>query len=204
MFGFSPGNFFNLDSVARRSLITSSLAAAIGLFIDVWFIFAYSGANVRKSVLVSFLCAMAWAAWPTAVLVMCVFAGVFASLQPIVYGFQPHRAPSRVNPARVLVGSMLFWEPRPGCFAYGWAQHSDQAGGGPGMSVRSFLLLGLVSNRLKLVTLVANASLAYLCLGAPHGEYQRESRFRPAYILFFLCWPSIELFWVVPNLFCDE
>jgi hypothetical protein len=48
VFGFSPGNLFNVDSFAKRSLIISSVAAAIGLFVDVWFIFAYSGADVRK------------------------------------------------------------------------------------------------------------------------------------------------------------
>jgi hypothetical protein len=48
VFGFSPGNLVNIDSFAKRSLIISSVAAAIGLFVDVWFIFAYSGADVRK------------------------------------------------------------------------------------------------------------------------------------------------------------
>ena len=48
VFGFSPGNLFNIDSVAKRSLIISSIAAAIGLFVDVWYILAYSGADVRK------------------------------------------------------------------------------------------------------------------------------------------------------------
>lgn len=36
--------------------------------------------------LVGFLCAMAWTAWPNAVLIMCIFAGVLISLQFIVYG----------------------------------------------------------------------------------------------------------------------
>jgi hypothetical protein len=48
VFGFSPGSILNVDSIAKRSLIISSVAAAIGLVIDVWFIFAYSGADVRK------------------------------------------------------------------------------------------------------------------------------------------------------------
>ncbi|KAH9988208.1 hypothetical protein BJV77DRAFT_1022843 [Russula vinacea] len=117
VFGFSPGNLFNVDSFAKRSLIISSVAAAIGLFVDVWFIFAYSGADVRKFhtlavdiygsyfffslssrlplvaliisvlALVGFLCAVAWTAWPTAVLVMCLITGVLVSLQFIVYGF---------------------------------------------------------------------------------------------------------------------
>ena len=48
VFGFSPGNLFNVDSIAKRALIISSVAAAIGLFVVIWFIFAYSGADVRK------------------------------------------------------------------------------------------------------------------------------------------------------------
>lgn len=117
VFGFSFGTLFSVDSFAKRSLIISTVAAAIGLFVDVWFIFAYSGADVRKFntlavdiygsyfffalssrlplvaliisvlALVGFLCAVAWVAWPTAVLVMCGIAGVLVSLQFIVYGF---------------------------------------------------------------------------------------------------------------------
>jgi hypothetical protein len=48
VFGFSPGTLLNVDGFAKRSLIISSVAAAMGLFVDVWFIFAYSGADVRK------------------------------------------------------------------------------------------------------------------------------------------------------------
>ncbi|KAF8262783.1 hypothetical protein EI94DRAFT_1742765 [Lactarius quietus] len=116
VFGFSSGDLFQVDSFAKRALIISSVAAAIGLFVDVWFIFAYSGADVRKFqslaldlygsyfffalssrlplvslfvsvlALVAFLGAVAWAAWPAAVLVMCVLAGLLVSLQFIVYG----------------------------------------------------------------------------------------------------------------------
>ncbi|KAH9958944.1 hypothetical protein BC827DRAFT_532162 [Russula dissimulans] len=111
VFGFSPGNLFAVDSFAKRSLIISSIAAAIGLFIDAWFIFAYSGADVRKFqtlavdiygsyfffslssrlpllalfiailALVGFLGAIAWTAWPTAVIVMCVLTG---TLTPVI------------------------------------------------------------------------------------------------------------------------
>jgi len=117
VFGFSTGTLIAVDSFAKRSLIISSVAAAMGLFIDAWFIFAYSGADVRKFqtlavdiygsyfffslssrlplvalfvavlALVGFLAAMAWTAWPTAVLVMCVLTGMLVSLQFIVYGF---------------------------------------------------------------------------------------------------------------------
>ncbi|KAH9159763.1 hypothetical protein EDB89DRAFT_2045521 [Lactarius sanguifluus] len=113
VFGFSSGNLFDVDSVAKRGLIISSIAAAIGLFVDVWFILAYSGADVRKFqtlavdlygsyfffalssrlplvalfvlALIAFLGAIAWNAWPAAVLVMCVLAGLLVNLQFIVY-----------------------------------------------------------------------------------------------------------------------
>ncbi|KAH9178831.1 hypothetical protein EDB89DRAFT_1843075, partial [Lactarius sanguifluus] len=48
VFGFSPDNLSDVDSVAKRALITSSAAAAIRLFVDVWFMLAYSGADVHK------------------------------------------------------------------------------------------------------------------------------------------------------------
>ncbi|KAH9013663.1 hypothetical protein EDB84DRAFT_1444178 [Lactarius hengduanensis] len=117
VFGFSSGNLFGVDSVAKRALSISSVASALGLFVDVWLIFVYSGADGRKFqtlavdlygsyfffalssrlpfvalfvavlALVVFLGAVAWIAWPAAVLVMCVLAGVLVSLQFIVYGF---------------------------------------------------------------------------------------------------------------------
>ncbi|KAH9046997.1 hypothetical protein EDB83DRAFT_2677131 [Lactarius deliciosus] len=116
VFGFSSGNLFDVDGVARRALIISSVASALGLFVDVWFILAYSSADVHNFqtlavdlygsyfffalssrlplvalfvavlALVVFLGAIAWAAWPAAVLVMCVLAGVLVGLQFIVYG----------------------------------------------------------------------------------------------------------------------
>ena len=88
--------------------------------------------------LVGFLCAMAWAAWPTAVLVMCVFAGVLVSLQFIVYGF--HRI--ALGLAWILrgfwLGACYFGSRVRGVFARDQAQNSDQAGGEkvPGMLVR--------------------------------------------------------------------
>jgi hypothetical protein len=120
-----------VDNFAKRALIISSVASAIGLFVDIWFIFAYSGADARKFqvrflpsckrkhftarnaqslaldydsyffslssllplvalfvsvlALVAFLGAIAWAAWPAAVFVMCVLSGPLVSLQFIVY-----------------------------------------------------------------------------------------------------------------------
>ena len=43
--------------------------------------------TVSALALVGFLGAVAWAAWPTAVLIMCVITGVLVSLQFLVYGF---------------------------------------------------------------------------------------------------------------------
>jgi hypothetical protein len=48
VFCFSSGDLSSVDSFAKSSLIISTVAAAIGLFVDVWFIFAYSGADGRK------------------------------------------------------------------------------------------------------------------------------------------------------------
>ncbi|KAH9954068.1 hypothetical protein BJV74DRAFT_891843 [Russula compacta] len=105
------------DCYPSGTMLVHHVAAAIGLFIDVWFIFAYSGADVHKFhtlavdiygsyfffalslrlplvalfvsvlALVGFLSAIAWTAWPTAVLVMCVLTGALITLQFIVYGF---------------------------------------------------------------------------------------------------------------------
>ncbi|KAH8985089.1 hypothetical protein EDB92DRAFT_1884174 [Lactarius akahatsu] len=106
VFGFSSSNLFDVDGVA----------SALGLFVDVWFILAYSSADVHNFqtlavdlygsyfffalssrlplvalsvavlALVVFFSVIAWTAWPAAVLVMCVHAGVLVSLQFIVYG----------------------------------------------------------------------------------------------------------------------
>jgi hypothetical protein len=48
VFGFSPGNLFDVDSIAKCLLVISSVAAAIGLVIGMGFIFFYSGADTRK------------------------------------------------------------------------------------------------------------------------------------------------------------
>ena len=48
MFGFSPDTIFGVDTFAKRAVTVSSIAAGIGIGIDAWFLFAYSGADVRK------------------------------------------------------------------------------------------------------------------------------------------------------------
>ncbi|KAI0246614.1 hypothetical protein BJV78DRAFT_1157748 [Lactifluus subvellereus] len=161
VFGYSENH---VDSVAKRFLIISCVAAAIGLFINAWFIFAYSGADVRKLqtlavdiygsyfffalssrlpllalfiavlALVGFLGVMAWTAWPTAVLVMCAFAGVLVSLQFIVYSV--HRiALYLVWILRgVWLGAGYVGNRVRGIFVRGQAQGSDQAGEAQGLA----------------------------------------------------------------------
>lgn len=120
VFGFSPDAIFGVDTFAKRAVTVSSIAAGIGIGIDAWFLFAYSGADVRKFqilavdlyssffffsltsrmplvallvaavTLMLFLFAIAWSAWPTAVLAMSFISGTLFSLQFIVYGC--HRA----------------------------------------------------------------------------------------------------------------
>ncbi|TCD59964.1 hypothetical protein EIP91_011005 [Steccherinum ochraceum] len=121
VFGFSSDDtIFAVDGIAKRSVVIGSIAAGIGLAIDVWFIIKYSGADGRKfqraaldvyntyfffcltcrfptlcllvaaCALMVFLLAVAYVAWPDAVLVMSVIAGMLMTLQYLVYGF--HRA----------------------------------------------------------------------------------------------------------------
>ncbi|KAF8838514.1 hypothetical protein BDN67DRAFT_933660 [Paxillus ammoniavirescens] len=116
VFGFSSGSLFTVDSVAKRAIAMGSIASGIGLSIDAWFLLAYSGADSAKFqklaldiygkylffcisarlpalcmfasafALMTFLLAVAWSAWPNAVLVMSFVAGMLISLQFIVYG----------------------------------------------------------------------------------------------------------------------
>ncbi|TFY76652.1 hypothetical protein EWM64_g7361 [Hericium alpestre] len=112
IFGFSPDAIFSLDGPAKRSVTVSSIACAIGLFIDMWLIFAYSGADVQKFqtlavdlysswfffaltsrlpllalvvavlALVVFLLVIAWDAWRGAVLVMSMYRTPFINKLP--------------------------------------------------------------------------------------------------------------------------
>ncbi|KAI0066705.1 hypothetical protein BV25DRAFT_1878804 [Artomyces pyxidatus] len=116
VFGFSTDSIFGVDGLAKRTLTISSIAAALGLGIDAWFILLYSGADYHKfqrlaldvystffffsltarlpllclfvavASLMVFLMTVAYAAWPLAVLVMCSVAGTLVSLQFLVYG----------------------------------------------------------------------------------------------------------------------
>ncbi|KIJ04572.1 hypothetical protein PAXINDRAFT_141860 [Paxillus involutus ATCC 200175] len=116
VFGFSSGSLFTVDSVAKRAIAMASIASGIGLSIDAWFLLVYSGADSTRFqkmaldvygkylffcisarlpalcmfasafALMTFLLAVAWSAWPNAVLVMSFVAGMLISLQFIVYG----------------------------------------------------------------------------------------------------------------------
>ncbi|THH10528.1 hypothetical protein EW146_g8347 [Bondarzewia mesenterica] len=148
VFGFSPGTLFGVDTFAKRAVTISSIASGIGLATDAWFIFAYSGADVRKfqtlavdlyssffffsltsrmpllafllSVisLVLFLFAIAWVAWPTAVIVTSFLSGLLLSLQFIIYGF--HKG------ALALIWAVKYaWRG----IKWGWRKVIDRGGG---------------------------------------------------------------------------
>ncbi|KAI0312830.1 hypothetical protein OF83DRAFT_1086747 [Amylostereum chailletii] len=118
VFGFSPDSIFGVDTLAKRALTLSTISAALGLAIDAWFIFLYSGADALKFQtlaldiyngyfffaltsrvpllalllaalsLALFLVSVAWTAWPSAVLVLSFLAGMLVCLQFLVYGVQ--------------------------------------------------------------------------------------------------------------------
>ncbi|KAH7910097.1 hypothetical protein BJ138DRAFT_1065884 [Hygrophoropsis aurantiaca] len=112
----SSGALPGVDNIATRSIAVGSISSGIGITIDAWFTLAYSGADASKfqklaldvfgtykffcitarlpalcmfvsaCALMIFLLVVAWSAWPTAVLVMCIVSGVVVTLQFIVYG----------------------------------------------------------------------------------------------------------------------
>ncbi|KAI9432017.1 hypothetical protein H4582DRAFT_1135645 [Lactarius indigo] len=114
--GFSSGDLSKVNSVAKHALVISGVTSVLGVFVDVWLIFAYSSADMHNFrtlavdlydsyfffslssrlplvalfvavlALVVFLGAIAWSVWPAAVPVMCVLAGLLVGLQFIVYG----------------------------------------------------------------------------------------------------------------------
>ncbi|KAF7791086.1 hypothetical protein EIP86_002047 [Pleurotus ostreatoroseus] len=116
----SSDTVFEIDSLALRSVLFGSIVGATGLVVDIWFLVLFGGADPEKFERVSrdvygshfffclkcrfptlclflsvcalmlFLLAVAWTAWPTAVLVLCCLAGTLLTLQYLVFGF--HRA----------------------------------------------------------------------------------------------------------------
>ncbi|KAL7284924.1 hypothetical protein ACG7TL_000012 [Trametes sanguinea] len=116
VFGFAPGALFVVDGFSQSVVAIGAIAAGIGLVTDAWFLLLYSSASPEKfqrvtkdiynsyfffcltcrlpsmCMLVSalalmfFLLGVAWAAWPTAVLVMSFIAGVLLTSQFLVFG----------------------------------------------------------------------------------------------------------------------
>ncbi|KZV63271.1 hypothetical protein PENSPDRAFT_758104 [Peniophora sp. CONT] len=114
VFGFSSGTLFGMDGFALRALTVSAIASALGLALDAGLLFFYLGADAQKfqalaqsmypsyfyfaltsrlpllSALISllalaaFLLAVAFMAWPSAVLAACGVAGVLVGLQYVV------------------------------------------------------------------------------------------------------------------------
>ncbi|KAH8992946.1 hypothetical protein EDB92DRAFT_516835 [Lactarius akahatsu] len=80
VFGFSFGNLFDVDGVAKRALIISSVASALGLFVDVWFILAYSSADMHdfQTLAVDLYGSYFFFALSVAVLALIVFFGAIA------------------------------------------------------------------------------------------------------------------------------
>ncbi|KAM5538370.1 hypothetical protein V8D89_007972 [Ganoderma adspersum] len=116
VFGFAPGGLFVLEGFSLGAVSIGAIAAGLGLVYDAWFLVLYSGANgtkflrIAKDVyntylffsltcrlpilcmalstvsLMSFLLAVAWTAWPTAVLVMSFVAGFLLTSQFVIFG----------------------------------------------------------------------------------------------------------------------
>ncbi|TFK83225.1 hypothetical protein K466DRAFT_555406 [Polyporus arcularius HHB13444] len=116
VFGFNPDSLFAVQGFSREAVTIGAIAAGIGLVCDAWFLIIYSGANVQKFqrlakdvynsyfffclvcrlptvcmfvsalALMGFLFAVAWTAWPTAVLVMSFVAGFLLTSQFLVFG----------------------------------------------------------------------------------------------------------------------
>lgn len=48
VFGFSQGTLYEIDSLALRCVTFGSIAAAVGLVADIWFLVSYGGADPVK------------------------------------------------------------------------------------------------------------------------------------------------------------
>ncbi|KZV66257.1 hypothetical protein PENSPDRAFT_612864 [Peniophora sp. CONT] len=110
VFGFNSATIFGVDGLSRRALTVSAITSALGLAIDAVLLFFYFGANARKFealqpsrfyfaltsrlpllaalisllALAAFTIAVAYTAWPSAVLAVCGITGVLVGLQYIV------------------------------------------------------------------------------------------------------------------------
>ncbi|KAI0714531.1 hypothetical protein C8Q76DRAFT_427469 [Earliella scabrosa] len=116
VFGFGDDALVSPDGFERGAVSMGAIAAGIGLVCDAWFLVLYSNANAQKFLrlakdvygsyfffcltcrlptlcmflsalsLMAFLLAVAWKAWPSAVLVMSFVAGFLLTSQFLVYG----------------------------------------------------------------------------------------------------------------------
>ncbi|KAH9926372.1 uncharacterized protein B0H18DRAFT_1005746 [Fomitopsis serialis] len=116
IFGLAPGSIFPIDGLARQVVALGAISAGLGLFLDTLLVFSYSNADAQKfqtiakdvygtyfffclycrvptlCMLVSAMCLMiflltvAWAEWPSAVLVVSFLSGVLFTLQYLVFG----------------------------------------------------------------------------------------------------------------------
>ncbi|KZT63633.1 hypothetical protein DAEQUDRAFT_733601 [Daedalea quercina L-15889] len=116
IFGLAPGSIFPIDGLARMVVALGAISAGLGLFLDTLLVFSYSNADAHKfqniardvygtyfffclycrvptvcmlvsvACLAVFLLTVAWAEWPSAVLVVSFLAGVLFTLQYLVFG----------------------------------------------------------------------------------------------------------------------
>ncbi|KZT01146.1 uncharacterized protein LAESUDRAFT_752811 [Laetiporus sulphureus 93-53] len=116
IFGLAPGSIFAIDSLAQRAVAFGAVCSGLGILIDSIFILLYSGADAEKfqrialdvyksyfffcltcrlptlclcmsaGTLMVFLLAVAWTAWPAAVLALSFIGGLLFTLQYLVYG----------------------------------------------------------------------------------------------------------------------
>ncbi|KAH9830513.1 uncharacterized protein C8Q71DRAFT_368996 [Rhodofomes roseus] len=116
IFGLAPGSIFPIDGLARQVVALGAISSGLGLFLDTLLVFSYSNADAQKfqiiakdvygtyfffclycrvpalcmlvsaTCLAAFLLNVAWAEWPSAVLVVSFLAGVLCTLQYLVFG----------------------------------------------------------------------------------------------------------------------
>ncbi|VDC04215.1 unnamed protein product [Peniophora sp. CBMAI 1063] len=114
VFGFNSGTLFGVDGFARRALTISAISSALGLAVDAVLLVSYFGATAERLrissrslhhsqfyfaltsrlplvatlisilALAAFLLAVAYTAWPSAVLVISGLAGILLGLQYVV------------------------------------------------------------------------------------------------------------------------
>lgn len=116
VFGFAPDIIFSVDSAAKRAIAISAVTSAIGLVLDFWYQFLYSGVSAAKFrvqardtfdsyfffclccrlpsffmlissiALLAFMFFVSFSVWPQAVLFVSFMAGVLVTLQYLLFG----------------------------------------------------------------------------------------------------------------------